>query len=29
MDEFALYKGHRYATVVACAYTQQVVWVAL
>lgn len=24
MDEFALYKGHRYATVVACADTQQV-----
>ena len=27
MDEFALYKGHRYATVVACADTQQVLWV--
>jgi len=27
MDEFALHKGHRYATVVACADTQQVVWV--
>ena len=26
MDEFALHKGHRYATVVACADTQQVVW---
>src|SRR5690606_14350742 len=25
--EFALYKGHRYATVVACADTQQVLWV--
>src|SRR5690606_13029633 len=27
MDEFALHKGHRYATVVACADTQQVLWV--
>ncbi|MGV6968873.1 ISL3 family transposase [Pseudomonas aeruginosa] len=27
MDEFALHKGHRYATVVACADTQQVVWI--
>lgn len=27
IDEFALYKGHRYATVVACADTQQVLWV--
>lgn len=27
MDEFALYKGHRYATVVACADTQRVLWV--
>ena len=27
MDEFALYKGHRYATVVICADTQQVLWV--
>jgi len=27
MDEFALYKGHRYATVVACADTRQVLWV--
>lgn len=27
MDEFSLHKGHRYATVVACADTQQVVWV--
>lgn len=27
MDEFALYKGHRYATVVACAETQQVLWI--
>ena len=27
MDEFALHKGHRYATVVACADTQQGVWV--
>lgn len=27
MDKFALHKGHRYATVIACADTQQVVWV--
>ncbi|MGM1054207.1 MAG: ISL3 family transposase, partial [Pseudomonadota bacterium] len=27
MDAFALHKGHRYATVVACADTQQVVWI--
>lgn len=27
MDEFALFKGHRYATVVICADTQQVLWV--
>ncbi len=27
MDEFALHKWHRYATVVACADTQQVVWI--
>ena len=27
MDEFALHKGHRYATVVSCAETQQVIWV--
>ncbi|ROO25619.1 transposase [Salinisphaera japonica YTM-1] len=27
MDEFALHKGHRYATVVACADTRQVLWV--
>jgi transposase len=27
MDEFAVHKGHRYATVVACADTQHVVWV--
>lgn len=27
MDEFALHKGHRYATVVACAQTQQVLWI--
>lgn len=26
-DEFALFKGHRYATVVADADTQQVLWV--
>ncbi len=26
MDEFALHKGHRYATVVSCAETQQVIW---
>ncbi|WP_241283756.1 ISL3 family transposase [Pseudomonas aeruginosa] len=28
MDEFSLYKGHRYATVAICADTQQVLWVA-
>uniref|UniRef100_UPI001CA8BAD7 transposase n=1 Tax=Halomonas eurihalina TaxID=42566 RepID=UPI001CA8BAD7 len=27
MDELSLHKGHRYATVVACTDTQQVVWV--
>ncbi|WP_348815906.1 transposase [Halomonas sp. H10-59] len=27
MDEFTLHKGQRYATVVACADTQQVVWI--
>ena len=27
MDEFALHKGHRYATVIACADSQQVVWI--
>ncbi|WP_346302102.1 transposase [Halomonas sp. BM-2019] len=27
MDDFALHKGHRYDTVVACADTQQVVWI--
>jgi transposase len=27
MDEFALHKGHRYATVVSCAESQQVIWV--
>lgn len=27
MDEFALFKGHRYAAVVADAYIQQVLWV--
>ena len=27
MDEFALHKGHRYATVIACAETRQVLWV--
>jgi len=27
MDEFALFKGHRYATVAICADTQQVLWV--
>lgn len=26
MDEFALFKGHRYATVAICADTQQVLW---
>jgi transposase len=27
MDEFALHKGHRYATVAMCADTQQVLWI--
>ncbi|MEL4395708.1 transposase, partial [Shewanella algae] len=27
MDEFALFKGHRYATVVANADTHQVLWI--
>ena len=27
MDEFALHKGHRYATIVSCAETQQVIWI--
>ncbi len=27
MDEFALFKGHRYTTVAICADTQQVLWV--
>jgi transposase len=27
MDEFALHKGHRYATVVICADSQQVLWI--
>ena len=27
MDEFALHKGHRYATVIADANTQQVLWI--
>ncbi len=27
MDEFALFKGHRYATVAICADAQQVLWV--
>lgn len=27
MDEFALFKGHRYATVVICADSQRVLWV--
>ena len=27
MDEFALHRGHRYATVVACADTQQILWI--
>lgn len=28
MDEFALHKGHRYASVVSCAETQQILWVS-
>jgi len=28
MDEFALHRGHRYATVVACADTQQALWIS-
>jgi transposase len=28
MDEFALHKGHRYATVVSCAETQQIIWIS-
>ena len=27
MDEFALFKGHRYATVAVCADSQQVLWI--
>lgn len=27
MDEFALHKGHRYATVAICAESQQVLWI--
>lgn len=27
MDEFALFKGHRYATVAVCAESQQVLWI--
>ena len=27
MDEFALFKGHRYATVAICADTQQLLWI--
>lgn len=27
MDEFALFKGHRYATVAICADTRQVLWI--
>jgi len=27
IDEFALHKGHHYATVVACADTQQILWI--
>ncbi len=29
MDEFAIFKGHRYATVIADATTHQVIWVGL
>ena len=29
MDEFAIYKGHRYATVIADADTKQILWVGL
>lgn len=28
MDEFALHKGHRYATVLSCAETQQIIWIS-
>ncbi|UOE82150.1 ISL3 family transposase [Vibrio splendidus] len=29
MDEFAIFKGHRYATVIADAKTHQVIWIGL
>ncbi|CAM3969120.1 helix-turn-helix domain-containing protein [Vibrio neonatus] len=29
MDEFAIFKGHRYATVIADAQTHQVLWVGM
>ncbi len=29
MDEFAIFKGHRYATVIADAQTHQVLWIGL
>ncbi|MFS1454059.1 transposase [Vibrio lentus] len=28
-DEFAIFKGHRYATVIADAKTHQVIWIGL
>ncbi|PQJ55422.1 transposase, partial [Vibrio splendidus] len=29
MDEFPIFKGHRYATVIADAKTHQVIWIGL
>ena len=29
MDEFAIFKGHRYATVIADAKSHQVIWIGL
>ena len=29
MDEFAIFKGHRYATVIAGAKSHQVIWIGL